>query len=495
MFSIDSGKRGLERTEGDVRRSQASLCNTCNVSSSTSHINVALNTLKLIETHETLCPCPLCHLLPMEDIQMSSQKPFRFLELPLEVRNAIYNVILCSPPPPKLWPLEQQDLVGVPDENSHLCHLFETQILRVNHQIYSEAKDVMLRGNQFIRIRGRGTHGVGAYAQMIIRSRQIPILATTPSFQDSFNGIVMTYIIDWAKDKIPPDVANPVGALQIDDVEFVILRRDLDVFCETLALLALLTYEGFDEESLHIVEIHNPFHGTLSPDFMSETNQERLLQPFCDHLQGFKHMFICGHVSPQVSEAVPKRLANEQLTSPEEALVGVQNAKDKGNTFFRRREFYKAAAAYWKASIEVRTIKRRSSWSHMRTQGGVSFVHALAGLYHQISLNAAQNILTCLRENFDPIPTKEGCHAIFHIQEAMNTPRMFDLEWAPTLAQMAKANYRMACVQRAMGDAQGAKVWIDEARLQAPSDEIIRREAEEIEAETRAQAGLGRLLQ
>lgn len=431
----------------------------------------------------------------MDYSQLSPQKPFRFLELPLEVRNAIYDVILCSPPPPKLWPLEQQDVIGVPYRDSHLCHLAETQILRVNHQIYSEAKDAMLRGNQFIRIRGRGTRGVAATTQMIIRSRQIPILATTPGFRDSFKGFVMTYLIDWGKDKIPPDVANPVGALQEDDVEFVILHRDLDVFCETLASLGLSTYEKFDEDSLHIVEIHNPFHGTLSPDFMSETNQERLLQPFCDHFRGFKHVLLYGHVSSQVSEVVPKRLAKEQFTSPEDALLGIQNAKDLGNTFFRRKEFNKAAAAYWRASMKVRAIRRRSSWSLMRTQGGVSFVQVLAGLYHQISLNAAQNILTCLRENFDPIPAKEACYAIFHIQEAMNTPATFNSEWAPTLAQMAKANYRMACVQRALGDAQSAKAWIDEARLQAPSDEIIRREAEEIEAETRAQAGLGRLLQ
>lgn len=426
---------------------------------------------------------------------MSPQHPFRFLELPLEVRNAIYNVILCSPPPPKLWPLEQQDVIGVPYRDSHLCHLSETQILRVNHQVYSEAKDAMLRGNQFIRIRGRGMHGVAAFTQMVVRSRQIPILATTPGFRDSFKGFAMTYLIDWGKDKIPPDAANPVGALQEDDMEFVILRRDLDIFCETLASLGLSTYENFDQDSLHIVEIHNPFHDTPSPDFMSETNQERLLQPFCDHFQGFKHVFLYGHVSSQVSEAVQRRLAKEQVTSPEEALVGVQNAKDLGNTLFRRKEFNKAAAAYWRASMKVRAIRRRSSWSHMRTQGGVSFVQALAGLYYQISLNAAQNIVTCLREKYDTIPTRQAYNAIYHIHEANNTPETFDSEWAPTLAQMAKSNYRLACVQRAQGDVNNAKVWIDHARLQAPSDEIIRREAEEIEAEIRAQAGLGRLLQ
>lgn len=418
--------------------------------------------------------------------------PFRFLDLPLEVRNDIYNIILCHPPPPTLWPLEQQDLVGLPREDSYLCHPSETQILRVNHQVHFEAKDVMLRGNQFIHVRVRNSTGMGVFIQKIVRWRQVPIRVMEPGSRYRFKGFVMTYLIDWVE-KIPLHAAGLLDKPQGDDVEFMILRRDLDVFCETLAFLGLATLAKFDEGSRHTVEIHNPFDGTLSPDFMSEMNQERLLQPFCDHFQGFTSVSIHGHVSPRVSEAVQKRLAKEP--SPEEALVDIQNVKDLGNFFFRQKESHKAAAAYWIACHKVRAIKLRSSWTQMRTQGGVSFVQALAELYYQISLNAAQNMFTYLRDIYDPIPHKEGRLAENYINTATGTSEMFDSAWVPTLAQMAKANYRMACLQRAMGNVQEAKVWIDQARLQAPSDQIIRREAEEVEAEVRARAGLGRLLQ
>lgn len=430
----------------------------------------------------------------MDYEQQSPQQPFRFLDLPLEVRNAIYNVILCTPPPRVLWPLEQQDIVGFPKELCYVCHPFETQLLRVNRQIHSEAKDVMLRGNQFIRIRGRHAYGVAEIVHSIMQWRQLPILATTASFRASFKGFVMTHVIDWGRDVEASDAAQAVHDAREGDVDFVILRRDLDVFCETLTFVGVSCFEEFDTCSRHFVEIHNPFDDTLSPGFMSEVNQERLLQPYRDHFRGFKSVVLHGHVASNVAEAVRKDLADEQLANPDEALAGIQTAKDLGNTFFRRREFPKAAAAYWIAFSKARIVRYRNSWAKLSTQGGASFVHALAELHYQVCLNSAQNILTFIRETSDPNPREKALPAIRYIGRAEGSSALFVTDWRPTLAQMAKANFRMASTHRAMGDIRAAKVFIDRARLQAPGDQIIRREAEEIDAEARAQAGLGRLL-
>ncbi|KAJ4423896.1 hypothetical protein N0V82_001482 [Gnomoniopsis sp. IMI 355080] len=425
------------------------------------------------------------------------QQPFRFLDLPLEVRNGIYNVVLCTPPPAVFWPLEQQDLVGVPEEFSCIRYPSETQLLRVNRQIHSEAKDAMLRGNQFIRIRGRCVNGgmdnMAAFVRCILRWRQIPILATTALFRDNFKGFVMTHIIDWISDGSPGE-APAVDGAQRDDVDVVILRRDLDVFCETFAFLGVAESEMFDICCQSLVEIHDPFDSTLSPGFMSEVNQERLLQPYRDHFRGFSSVKLHGHVASNVAEAVKQDLAEEQLASYNEALAGIQMAKDLGNTFFRRREFHKAAAAYWIAFTKALYIRRRNSWVKMTTQGGTSFVHAVAELYYQVCLNAAQNILTYIRETSDPNPRKRALRAVRYVSLGEGSGELFSTDWRPTLAQMAKANFRMASAYRAMGDIHAAKRFIDTARLQAPGDQIIRREAEEIDAETRAQAGLGRLL-
>lgn len=429
---------------------------------------------------------------------MAPQQPFRFLDLPLEVRNGIYNVILCTPPPAVFWPLEQQDLVGVPEELSSIRYPSETQILRVNRQIHSEAKDAMLRGNQFIRIRGRSVNGGGdnmaSFVHCIMRWRQIPILATTESFRDSFKGFVMTHIIEWVLDGRSPGEAPVMDDMRDPDVDFVILRRDLDVFCETFAFLGVAEGDNFDICCRNLVEIHNPFDSTLSPGFMSEVNQERLLRPYRDHFRGFTSVTLDGHVSSNVAETVQQDLAQEQLASPNEALAGVQMAKDLGNTFFRRREFHKAAAAYWIAFKKARSIRQRKSWVKMSTQGGASFLHAVAELHYQVCLNAAQNILTFIRETSDPSPRKKALRALMYVSRGQESGEFFSTDWRPTLAQMAKANFRLASAHRAMGDVRAARDFIQMARLQAPSDQIIRREAEEIDAETRAQAGLGRLL-
>lgn len=430
----------------------------------------------------------------MDFEQQPPEKPFRFLDLPLEVRNAIYNVILCTPPPPVLWPLEQQDVLDVPKELSYICHPLETQILRANRQIHSEAKDVMLRGNQFVRIRGRSAHGMSDFVRTTMQWRQIPVLATTASFRASLMGFVMTHIVDWIGSEESLDAAHTLYDGQDGIADFVILRRDLDVFCETLALMGIAYFGDFDVSSRHLLEIHNPFDDTLSPGFMSEVNQERLLQPYRDHFRGFTSVTLHGHVTSNVAESFQFKLGEEPFVSPDEALAGVQTFKDLGNTFFRQREFHKAAAAYWTAFTKAKSIRRRDSWAKMSTKGGASFLHTIVELHYQVCLNAAQNILTFIRETFDPSPRKKALRAVEYVHQAEAAGLLFMSDWRPTLAQMAKASFRMASAYRAMGDMRTAKNYIDRARLQAPGDQIIRREAEEIEAETRAQAGLGRLL-
>lgn len=436
----------------------------------------------------------------MDHEQVAPRKPFRFLDLPLEVRNEIYNVILCTPPPPKLWPLEQQDLVGVPHHNCYIHHPLETQMLRVNRQIHAEARDAMLRGNQFIRIRERHASDTAeSIVQKVTRWRQIPILATTAHFRANFKGFVMTHLMEGLETGKESDAAQALREHRDGDVDCVILRRDLDVFLETLAFIGIATQKSFDSSTRHYVQVHNPFDDTLSPGFMGEMNQERLLQPYCDHLREFTSVTILGHVSPIVVDTVQKSIAKELFDNPSEALEAVQTAKDLGNTFFRQREFHKAAAAYWIARSKAASIQGRSSWAKAKAHCGAGFVQALAEMHFQVCLNAAQNILTWIRET--PAAAAGGARARdaalqadAYAAQAERSPMLFETAWRPTLAQMAKANFRHAAAQRALMDLQAAKRYIDSARIQAPADQIIKREAEEIEAEARAQAGLGRLL-
>lgn len=415
---------------------------------------------------------------------------FRFLDLPIEVRNAIYHVILCDPPPAKLRRVEQADLLWLPEGMAMITHPSEMQILQTSRQVHAEARDVMLRGNQFIRIRARG---VGQVIKGFLLARQIPIVRTTALSRDRFKGYVMTHSIELISGQ-PEDFPGPKHDT---DADLVILHRDLDLFCEALATRGTLMVRGFGNLSKHSLTIHNTFDSTLSPGFMGEKNQERLLQPYRRHLRGFSHFSVDGSVSASLAESVEKAVAEENLPEPEEVLAEFKRNKDLGNRFFRQKEFHKAAEAYTTGYIKVALIRNGNIWPQVAAKGGQGFLHAIAETYYQVCLNCAQNILVFLRETSESDQTKIQYYcgkADYHVKSAMAAGDNFTTDWRPNLQQMAKLSFRAASIERVLGNMDAAKSLIDIARQQAPSDPIIRREAEEIEGLIRSQAGLGRLL-
>ncbi|KAI7789042.1 hypothetical protein LA080_005146 [Diaporthe eres] len=415
---------------------------------------------------------------------------FRFLDLPIEVRNAIYHVILCDPPPAQLRRVEQADLLWLPEGMAMITHPSEMQILQTSRQVHAEARDVMLRGNQFIRIRARG---VGQVIKGFLLARQIPIVRTTALSRDRFKGYVMTHSIELTSDR-PEDFPGPKHDT---DADLVILHRDLDLFCEALATRGTLMVRGFGSLTKHNLTIHNTFDSTLSPGFMGEKNQERLLQPYRRHLRGFSHFSVDGSVSASLAESVEKAVAEENLPEPEEVLAEFKRNKDLGNRFFRQKEFHKAAEAYTTGYIKVALIRNGNIWPLVADKGGQSFLHAIAETYYQVCLNCAQNILVFLRETSESDQTKIQYYcgkADYHVKSAMAAGDNFTTDWRPNLQQMAKLSFRAASIERVLGNMDAAKSLIDIARQQAPSDPVIRREAEEIEGLIRSQAGLGRLL-
>ncbi|RYN25192.1 hypothetical protein AA0114_g12718 [Alternaria tenuissima] len=83
--------------------------------------------------------------------------PFRFMDLPGELRNKVYALLLCffGSSPDRAGELSDASL----DNGSgslhvvNLPHTNNPTILRADSQIHREAYDVMVKTNRFIRIR------------------------------------------------------------------------------------------------------------------------------------------------------------------------------------------------------------------------------------------------------------------------------------------------------------------------------------------------------
>lgn len=71
---------------------------------------------------------------------------FRFLDIPREIRDKIYEHLLCTFPQPDS--VTQGFKLPMKD--------FTSGILLVNKQIYSESYDVMIKGNRFVRVSSTG---------------------------------------------------------------------------------------------------------------------------------------------------------------------------------------------------------------------------------------------------------------------------------------------------------------------------------------------------
>lgn len=193
-------------------------------------------------------------------INMPSIEPFRLLDLPREVRDDIYHGMLCS------W-----QEVGIGNVQAggtvHLNPMrrkISPNILLANKQIYQEAKQVLLKANQFVHI--EMVIKDSFTIQAIFSSSKVPIVAVGGLDVSRFRDlVVMTYSVDFAKD-------TRARVQKVDRIDIIILHRDLDPFCEGLVRLDTFTrpYAG---QAKHQVAIHDPFASTLSPDFLNYKNQ------------------------------------------------------------------------------------------------------------------------------------------------------------------------------------------------------------------------------
>jgi hypothetical protein len=112
----------------------------------------------------------------MDDI---AQQPFRFLDLPGELRNKIYDLLLCT------FHVQSNGLR--PRELCRAKHNTESNILRANRQIHREAYYVMIKTNRFVCI--QSTFILPLHAIMSIRP--VPIVAKDSHSILRFPGFVM----------------------------------------------------------------------------------------------------------------------------------------------------------------------------------------------------------------------------------------------------------------------------------------------------------------
>ncbi|KAF1942251.1 hypothetical protein EJ02DRAFT_178677 [Clathrospora elynae] len=393
-------------------------------------------------------------------------QPFRFFDLPGEIRNNIYDLLLCS------W---NNELEQAPDMISKLSRrrpaYASTALFHTNKQIYAEASDYMIKRNQFVRITCRGLD-----VRKLFLAEGVPVITTDARKVSLFNGYVMHMTL--SKPAFSP------SAFQFAEFEMMMLRADLPVLCAQLdveSVMADANSTTSEHASIHASIRFNCAHSR----FFTTKVQERLLNPVATLLRGIPNLSISGPVDTTLAEAVKHEIAGPRWTDPDATLEEIGMGVDVGKRQWQQDNIYAAAESWAYAMRTLERMRHSSSWIGLHKVGGEKFVNKTADLHFTLNLLHAQFLQADMSRHQvqGPLVQRNGRIALHHLHKCETASARFAQHaaatWTPSNQQTAKMLFRHARCLRLMKDSASrvkAVTLIEEAAALAPTDLAIRDE-------------------
>lgn len=440
------------------------------------------------------------------------REPFRFLDLPGEIRNRIYELILCSfepaPPSESLGKgLIQIQSGRIQEVSTGICpavHSIETTILCTSKQVHREAYDVMVKTNQFMHVRTTDI----SMSELLVGS-QVPIVTLDRAHAEQFQGYVLRIDLSaipggWVDEYDPEDVDMETEGFDPDihgrpaghgpHFSFMILGRDWDAFCHMLSEADI--YVDSFSSNVKITLFLEPWFLSIPEykapitDLFTTKTQEAFLKPFRAQLRGFSQVEIGDRVSRELKEAVVEEVKKSPWPDPYKILEDLYEAKDLGAQFYQDGKVTEASEWWTTAVSDVRRMRCSESWKALALKGGPPFINQLAELQFTLLLNSAQNSLRVMKaspNNKEAVMTV-GDVVTSNLQEASGLRDDFESDgsqWQPSNAQMARLHFTQAQCWRLMGEydvLDDALNWISMAQDAIPGDAEIEREKLAIEA-------------
>ncbi|EOA86266.1 hypothetical protein ACJQWK_11811 [Exserohilum turcicum] len=402
---------------------------------------------------------------------MSSFQPFRFLDLPGEIRNNIYDVLLCS------W---DDELEHDPRIISNLSRRVPSNpspaLLRANKQVHAEASDYMIKRNQFVRITCRGMD-----VRNLFLGDGIPVITTDARKVSLFDGHVMHMTLS------KPAFVRSV--FQFSEYEIMMLRSDLPKLLEQLDIETVMS-DANSTTSEHVSMQASIRLNYAQTRFFSPKMQEGLLQPIAASLRGVPKLQIVGRVDSGLAEAVKAEVARPRWTEAKATIEEIGTGVDVGKRQWQQNNVYAASGSWAYALRTLERMRHSSSWAGLQKAGGQEFVNKIADLYFTLNLLHAQFLQMDMANDEwreGALVGGNGRVAIQHLRKCETASARFaqhaGATWAPSNEQSAKMLFRHARCLRLMGE-PGSRVkavtMIEEAAALAPTDVGIRDEKEAV---------------
>jgi hypothetical protein len=397
-------------------------------------------------------------------------QPFRFLDLPGEIRNNVYDLLLCS------WNNELELEPGCMSKVSRRRPSHPASaLLRANKQIHGEATDYMIKRNQFVRITCRGLD-----IRNLFLGNGIPVVSSDAFEVNRFNGYVMHMTLS-------KPVFGP-SQFAFAEYEILMLRADLPNLCEKLDVESVMT------DANATTSEHAALHASIKFNyayarFFTPKIQEHLLQPIAALLRGIPNLKISGPVDAILADAVIAEVAKPRWTDPEATLGEIHTGVDVGKRQWQQNNFYKAAESWNYAMRTLERMRHSSSWLGLQKTGGDDFVNNTADLYFTLNLLSAAFLQVDMASNSaHPILIRRNGNASMqHLRKCETASARFaqhaSATWIPSNQQQGKMMYRQAkCLRLMRDDAARIKAvtLIEQAAMLAPNDMAIRDEKDAV---------------
>ncbi|KAG6361530.1 hypothetical protein INS49_009757 [Diaporthe citri] len=377
-------------------------------------------------------------------------------------------------------------------------------------EVRLRARRVMLSINQFIYIKSESVN-----LRPIFHASQVPIAALTLGryargrVEELSEFFIVTHQIERLGGVCSSitSTAKPWGrthrSLERLDLivhgrprlqEFVILRRDLALFCKALDG-ADSGYHRFGACTRHTLTVHD----NKPAEDIPVLDPSNFLKPYLDTLHGFKDFTIHGSIKPDVARDIETSVSG-QIATPriQDILEDVNRKMSQADGYLNLERPIQAAHTYARASQGLVWLYSRGILPR-----GTDFSPCpeLAELFFELDLRQAEAWLIVMQKRHDAaegvirsMPEKAQSRGD-HLEDRGDPTKYSSLvdlvhgtvihqippplEHRPSLHQAATQLYHTVKAER-LGDRGTVFTWtnINNALRMAPDDDEIRREAE-----------------